>query len=234
MHEVNSFVTLTYNDDHFHPSLNYLDFRNFVRRLRVHTSLGRKLRYFVAGEYGALTGRPHFHALLFGYCPPTASKIGRDLYSSPVLDKIWSSGFTSVGSVTHASAAYVASYTLKECGARRRSYVSVDPATGELTDLVRPFAQMSRNPGLGFTWFQKYWREVYEARDGVCLQGGYVQSPPRYYDKLLEVSCPDLRDYRSFTRYTNSARFVEDSSPQRLLTREICALAAQKMKVRGL
>lgn len=93
---------------------------------------------------------------------------------------------------------------------------------------------MSRNPGLGYNWFQKYWREVYEARDGVCVSGGNIYASPRYYDKLLEVSSPDLRDYRSFTRYVNSARFVEDSSPMRLLSREVCALAQQKLKVRGL
>lgn len=230
--EPSSFVTLTYDDEHYSPSLNYSDFQKFKRRMRDY--YGSPTRFFVAGEYGQQTNRPHFHALLFGRPFHGGRSVGKNIHDNPVLSKLWPYGFSSVGEVTFQSAAYVASYTLKMAVARNSVYFNVDPDTGESRVVARPFAHMSRNPGLGYTWFQKYWREVYEARDGVCVQGGHVFKAPRYYDKLLADTAPDLRSYKDLERYLNSARFVEDSSPQRLLTREICALAAQKMKGRGL
>ena len=69
MHDKNCFITLTYNDDNLPQdlSLHKEDFVKFMKRLRKNT--GEKIRFYMAGEYGSLYQRPHYHACLFGYRP---------------------------------------------------------------------------------------------------------------------------------------------------------------------
>lgn len=57
-------LTLTYapRDDLADKVLHPRHFQLFMKRLR---RAGHKVRYLVAGEYGALKGRAHFHAILF-------------------------------------------------------------------------------------------------------------------------------------------------------------------------
>lgn len=57
-------VTLTYapRDDLADKVLHPSHFQLFIKRLR---RAGHKVRYLVAGEYGELKGRAHFHAILF-------------------------------------------------------------------------------------------------------------------------------------------------------------------------
>lgn len=61
-------LTLTYapRDDLADKVITPEHFQKFVRKLRRR---GHNLRYFVAGEYGSLKGRAHFHAILFGKGP---------------------------------------------------------------------------------------------------------------------------------------------------------------------
>lgn len=61
-------LTLTYapRDDLADKVIHPPHFQKFVRALRRR---GHNLRYFVAGEYGDLRGRAHFHAILFGQGP---------------------------------------------------------------------------------------------------------------------------------------------------------------------
>lgn len=226
-----SFVTLTY-DALESPSLAYGDFQLFRRRLAARCGPSR---FFVAGEYGADRCRPHFHALPFGRSWSDAVRFGGSrespYYRSATLESLWPHGYSTIGAVNFRSAAYVASYSVKSGGALdRRPLAVVDPDTGDFHYLRRPFVQMSRRPGLGYAWFQKYWPEVYQARDGCVLPGGKVLRAPRYYDKLLSETAPDLREFKDFERYVSAGRLVEDSSPARLLSREVVALSQQKMK----
>ena len=63
MHEENSFVTLTYSDEHLkNPKLQYSDFQKFMKRLRF-VNNDRKIGVFVTGEYGEKNKRPHWHAI---------------------------------------------------------------------------------------------------------------------------------------------------------------------------
>ena len=57
-------ITLTYapRDDFADKILHPSHFQLFMKRLRRQ---GHKVRYLVAGEYGDLKGRAHFHAILF-------------------------------------------------------------------------------------------------------------------------------------------------------------------------
>jgi hypothetical protein len=223
MHRDNSFVTLTYNDTG--PSLNYFDFQKFVRALRKGT--GVKFRYFVGGEYGGISLRPHFHALLFGI----GFSVDR-LHSSSLISKYWRHGFNYVGDVTYDSASYVARYCCDKVNGDRASayYLRVDTRTGEYVRCTPEFGRMSLKPhGLGYSWFQKYWKEVFLVRDGVVLRGGRQVPSPRYYFDLLcrlpEDAKGEVSERVEFDRYVRSARFSEDCTPARLEVRERCARA---------
>jgi len=237
MHEESSFITLTYDDKNVKVGLEYEDFRLLMRKIRKE----RTVRYFVAGEYGSLNQRPHWHALIFGYAfdwKAEANRGGIDLTGgltdfgdgiqrSKVLEQFWDKGFSSVGTITYESAMYVAKYACKRVYGSNASeyYRRVDLGTGEVVAVAPEFARMSRRPGLGETWFNKYWRDVYECRDGIVQRGGRLGKPPRYYDNLLAKTDPDLRDYKDLERYEKSGDFMADCTPTRLREREICAEA---------
>jgi len=229
MHEASSFVTLTYDDAHVQSSLNYSDYQSFMRRLRLEVG---PTRFFCAGEYGAKTLRPHFHAILFGLALSDRLAIGDRLYRSPLLERLWPFGFSSVGDVSMQSAMYVAKYTCKVASGdlAASKYSRVDIRTGEIVSVVPEFARMSLRPGIGATWFAKYWRDVYEARDGVVQAGGYTMSAPRFYDVLLDRMNPFVLDDKKYSRYVSAGRFVEDTSPSRLAAREACAVANYNRK----
>ena len=65
------FTTLTYADDSIPsgeglPSLRKRDLQLFFKRLRRHLPEERSIRYFACCEYGDTTGRPHYHAIIYG------------------------------------------------------------------------------------------------------------------------------------------------------------------------
>jgi len=228
MHDVSSFVTLTYDDAHLSASLNYSDFQRFMYRLRKRFG---PTRFFMCGEYGSQNWRPHFHALLFGLRFGGAQAIGKDLYRSGELERLWPFGYSSFGDVTFQSAGYVARYSLKKVtgDAAAAHYSRVDIRTGEIVDLVPEFGHMSLKPGIGFNWFQKYWRDVFACRDGIVVRGRVVP-PPKYYWKLLESIDWDRKEELELERYLNAGLFAEDTTPARLATRELCQLAKERFR----
>ena len=67
-HDYNSFVTLTYDESHLPEDggLNHGHVQKFLKLLRKKVAPA-KVRYFVVGEYGEKSGRPHYHLALFGF-----------------------------------------------------------------------------------------------------------------------------------------------------------------------
>jgi len=185
-HEHNSFVTLTYNDEHLptHNSLNYADLRNFWKRLRHHIG---PLRYYAVGEYGDNTQRPHYHACIFGhdFIDNHIMVRGGDnpLWTNQVLASAWGKGNVSVGRLNFETAQYTAAYVTKKLSGKKR-WVRIDETTGELIELQQPRAFMSLRPAIGATWLEKYGNQVY-AWDKVVINGR-PQKPPKYYDRWLE------------------------------------------------
>lgn len=183
----NVFVTLTYSADCLPvvggvPTLRPRDFQLFMKRLRK-SRLGC-VRFVQAGEYGRL-GRPHHHALVFncGFPDREVLKVRAGLptlYRSAELEGLWPLGYSSLGEVTFASAAYVARYTLKKVGG---------PAV-ELAGREPEYMTCSLKPGIGAGWFEKYKGEVFPL-DEVVTRGGRKVRPPRYYSALYEREDPE-------------------------------------------
>ncbi len=199
MHKRSTFVTLTYNDEELPDNAALLPthLSRFIKNLRTKSS--RPISFFGCGEYGERTQRPHYHALLFGVdfldqytCPdPTRPDIRR----SETLESLWGLGHTELGSVTMASASYVAGYVRKKV--RSKHYARANPLTGEL--LHPEFARMSLRPAVGNRWIRKYWNDVYP-RDYVVIDGVKAK-PPRYYDKWMDQYFPYIMEEVRQRRY---------------------------------
>lgn len=191
-HDASSFLTLTYDDAHLPDdmSVSVRTFQLFMKRLRMEYS-GKRLRYFATGENGDRTARPHYHAILYGedfYDDRRVwmkSKSGSMLYRSERLNRIWQHGEVQIGTVTAQSAGYVARYTMKKLGGAKaeEAYRTVNPVTGEQVQYRPPFLVMSRKPGLGAQWFDK-WKSDAFPKDYVIVDG--VKKPvPGFYFSLL-------------------------------------------------
>lgn len=190
MHQSAVFITPTYSDEHLPAdlSVSVREMQLFNRRLRHEVG---SFRFFCCGEYGDRTKRPHYHALLFGLDfddkkPWAKSKSGELLYRSPSLERIWGKGSCLIGSVTLQSAGYCARYSLKKITgeAAAEHYRRVHPVTGEVCQVRPEFIQMSRAPGIGYAWFQKFRSDAFPS-DFVIVDGQKRPVPP-YYLRLLE------------------------------------------------
>lgn len=238
MHEENTFITLTYNDDHLpkNGALQHVHFQKFIRALRQKTR--KNIRYFMCGEYGELNGRPHYHAILFGYEFPDAylwrNRKGRKDYRSDLLDSLWNKGHAEIGPVTQQTTQYVARYIIKKQSRDRNQadYPITDTETGEIKGRQQEYTKMSLKPGLGATWLEANLTDVFPK--DICITNDKKQIPvPKYYRRLLKQSRPVQSDIlaRARTKKAIESEEREDQSPERIATREkIQAIKLEKLK----
>lgn len=224
MHDTSCFVTLTYDEKHLPDDggLHIKDWQLFAKRLRK--KVGR-FRFFMCGEYGDENLRPHFHACLFGVDFISDRSLwkrerGNDLFISPTLGGVWQLGFSTIGSLTYESAAYVARYVLKKVTGDQAAshYERVDGETGEVHQVRPEFVSMSRRPGLGSDWFDRYKGDVFP-RDEVVIKGRRFR-PPRFYDSKLTDD--ELASVKA-RRLAKVGERLDDLSPDRLAVREVVA-----------
>lgn len=157
LHAQNAFLTLTYENNP--DTLVARDLQLFLKRLR-HIY---RLRYFAIGEYGDRSHRPHFHAIVFGTDFRELSyAINDKLYGSPVVDAEWGKGLCAIAPVSMATCMYVARYCQKKAG-------------------TEAITMMSRRPGIGHTWLDRYHGDL--TRTGsVVIEGREYPVPRRYID----------------------------------------------------
>lgn len=242
-HPVSAFLTLTYDEAHC-PSgeIPYAHFSTFLRALR--DSLSDSVRYFVAAEYGARTGRPHFHAVIFGYYPSDAVPISSGasqlpLFASSSLLALWGKGHVSVAPFSPATASYVAGYVTKKVmisgvGSRditraatgRRFVLDARHQSFTPVNDLPEYHHSSRRPGLGHQWIQEFHADV--LRDGYVIFNGNRCAIPRYYRKVLAKHWPDRYQALVDRREEFFSLPDPDSSLDRLIVREKVALAQSK------
>lgn len=194
----------------------------------------KQIRYYMGGEYGEKYGRPHFHALLFGVDFQDrqlyrASLQGHNLYTSPTLTSLWKHGLATVGELTFESAAYVARYVMKKKtgDGNTKNYQIIDPETGEIHVRKKEYNTMSRRPGIGSSWMEKYAEDVYSNTGKVVIRG-HQQNPPRYYDKLYKQIDQAHLEHLKYVRYLEAAAHSEHHTPERLAVQEQVTLARTK------
>lgn len=238
LHENNCFLTLTFSPEALNDrpnkwSLDVRDFQLFMKRLRK--KYGKGIRFYHCGEYGENNKRPHYHACIFGFDFPDKelwkeTKTGNKLYVSKSLEELWPFGFSTIGEVTFESAAYVARYIMKkitgDAAEFHYEWTEFDDLTGEIgeTYALKPeYTTMSRRPGIGKDWFDKYSADVYP-HDYVVVNGVKMR-PPKYYDNQLKLSRPFEFDEVKHNRELNGEKHVDNNTPDRLYVREQCQIA---------
>lgn len=235
MHPRNSFITLTYDSVNVPKdgSLNVSHWQKFAKRLRKQVG---SFRFFHCGEYGEVNRRPHYHACLFGVDFADDRILlrrdgDRSLYFSPRLSATWGMGHCSVGELTYESAAYVARYCVGKITGERAeaAYGRFDSVTGEAWSVRPPYVTMSRRPGIGSTWFEKFSSDVYPSDEVVHM--GRRFRPPRYYDGKLPEGELDLLKAK---RAAKVAERSEELTYDRLRVRDESAELRAGRSKRGL
>lgn len=213
-HENNCFITLTFSDANLDPhgTLVKEDFQKFMKRLRKFYD-PQNIRYFHCGEYGELLNRPHHHAILFGLDfrdkVTLSERDGITLYQSDELDRIWGLGHCSIGEVNFETCAYVARYVMKKRTGKDADY----------GDLVPPYNTMSRRPGIGANWFAEFKKDVYPS-DEVVIRKDIVCKPPKFYDRLYDLTDPVEYKQVRRERLRAAAARADDNTLDRLAVKE--------------
>lgn len=236
MHDENCFVTLTYSDENLPKdgSLVLSDFQKFMKRLR--RAYEKKIRFFHCGEYGNKFSRPHYHALLFGIDVRNKENnlfVGK-LSSSKMLENLWNKGYNVVGDLNFDSCAYVARYIVKKVKGKNSvdHYCEIDKSNGLIkSERLPEYCTMSRRPGIGTSWFEKFSDDVYPS-DSVIVNGKEVK-PPKFYDKIIEKN--DIEYFRKIKAIRNNLplKVIEDNYDDRLLVKEKVMESKIKFMKRG-
>lgn len=159
--------------------------QKFIKALRKKNK--KTLKYYLVGEYGGKTQRPHYHIILFNAELHTliGVKLAKQVDLGTVIldgkhhfeDTPWKHGTITIGSLTPASAAYTMKYISKT------NYIGF----AEWDDRVPQYANMSK--GLGGNHLTDNMIAWHKAdlinRMHIVLKDGIKIAMPRYYkDKI--------------------------------------------------
>lgn len=223
--EENSFLTLTYDEENLpaNGSLDHGDVQRFLKRVR---KTGRKVRFFMCGEYGGETGRPHYHMCLFNkdFRDRTLwskSGSGEKLFVSEELSRLWPAGRATVQDLTVGTAGYCARYIMKKALGQdaESAYLVLDEESGENVQLKPEYAAMSLKPGIGALWWRLHGAQV-TRNDFVVLEGKELPVPS-YYDKLRSRGADLRADEIEWARYQTALLSRGENTDDRLAVREV-------------
>lgn len=255
-HDTAYFLTLTYDDAHvpvhqyydeqyvdpdtgevldgikFYDSLSLepKDMTDFIKRLRRQQEyyFGRKgIMYFLCGEYGSQTMRPHYHAIVYDIRLPDLEPFGRSIggvyqyYRSRSLEKLWPYGFVGVANVTWETCAYVARYILKKQTGQNASFY-------DTFNLVPEFVRMSLKPAIGLRYYEDHKDTIFD-EDAIHFKTamrGITCKPPAYFDKRFDMEYPskmaEIKSQRIKSAHNAMyAQLVKDN-------RDLCQILADK------
>lgn len=260
MHSENSFITLTFDDEHVNKTgtLVKADFQKFMKRLRKKT--GKKIRYFHCGEYGSLCkkcglsqiacmqaqrkqlsdphrfertlGRPHHHACLFGY---------------DFQDKVL---WTTRDGVRLYRSAELESLWIDTETKKSLGYSSIGDVTFESAAYVARYVTKKifgnravahyggREPE--YTTMSrsdgigKGWLEKFKddvyPHDYIIIRGGKKCRPAKYYDRNYELTDPETYAKIKESRKKNAIDNPENTYLRRKVKAEIAHTRAEQLK----
>lgn len=237
-HERMYFITLTYNDKFlpvvYHangitgevdgkiPTLCKSDIQYFNKRLRRAFN-NEHIRFYLIGEYGPSTERPHYHGIYFGLpelklIPSGKNALGQKYYTSPEIQKCWSAtdhqdlkdqergvyrlnGEASSGQdpddfgfISVEPATYdTCAYTARYCS---KKLLGDSAVYYEYKNIVPPFSLMSRKPGIARQYYEDHKEQIYE-HDEIILtlrDAGKKLKPPKYYNALYDIDEHDIME----------------------------------------
>lgn len=141
-HKSSLFETFTYAETPVDYSLRQAHLVATLNRLRENLRYrNQALRYYAIGEYGDTTGRPHYHAALFGLDPSHHELVEKAWNGIPSTEG-YRPGHVDHGTLEPHSAAYITGYMTKKLTKEEYGYAGLEPE----------FALMSLKPGIGMSW----------------------------------------------------------------------------------
>ena len=173
-----TFLTMTYENEPEGRNLLADDANGFIDRLRHRSGIGH-VRYFIVGEYGDNTGRPHYHAAIFGVPPHEYEE---------VFTETWGLGITHAGLLERASANYLTGYCTKKL--TRKGDERLDGRNPE-------FARMSRRPPLGAAGMNHI-RSLLHTKNGCTALATYGDVPSSF--RIMGKEYPMGRYWRNWLR----------------------------------
>lgn len=196
LHDENTFITLTYNEETIpeNGSLQKQDFQKFMKRLRK--KIDKPIKYYMAGEYGEETNRPHYHACIFNFDFNDKELFkmynGNPLYISDTLDSLWPLGHHTIGQLTFETAAYTARYCMKKV--MGKGLDAIDETTGlkpyekinyygEIIQIQPEYNNMSLKPAIAREWIDQYGDETF-VDDKVIVRGKEMTPPEIFRAKV--------------------------------------------------
>ena len=238
LYDHNSFITLTYDEIHLpqRESVDLRHFQLFLKRLRKQNS-HKTIRYYHCGEYGDLHGRPHYHALLFNH-DFTDKQLFKEInkhkiYTSRQLQKLWPYGYSSIGEVTFQSAAYVARYILKKVsGPNSEQHYQHITSDGQIVTRNPEYCTMSRRPGIGAGWYDKYETDLYP--HDVCVVDGSKKAVPKFYNNKYQLDNKNQYSKIRAARKQKARKKAGNNTPERLAVREDLQIIKQEKLQRNL
>lgn len=166
------FITLTYDDDNIpiakcgFGTLDVNDTKKYWKRIRRKYDV--KFKYYLCGEYGEQTNRPHYHAIVIGH--------GIDVID---FEASWKLGHVHIGNVSSDSIAYCIKYFTKN------SYIGKQ----DWDDRKKCFSAMSHGIGADYIknpQVRKWHKSNLENITIASKDGKSDFALPRYYkDKLF-------------------------------------------------
>lgn len=226
MHEMKrsnsaSFITLTYDDEHLplidevvegkeyllgRPTLSKRDFQLFMKRLRKlnSTLTNDKVVYYVCGEYGTRTKRPHYHAIIFNLHP--------SLLFDGVVTDVWKNGHARIDDCNLRTIQYVTKYVMKSLGKQW------DVGQGE-------FSLMSKGIGKDFltpatvNYYKQHQIPYVKWKDGQKL------TMPRYFKERIWKDEPEI--LRDFGRQA-----LAEVTPERLDSTKVFEIEQMNFKLK--
>lgn len=166
----NWFLTITYDEANCPSSLSKRDMQLFLKKLRKKGTL----RYFLAGEYGPKTARPHYHMILLNHDIGKTEKWDSRLWKCEDLESIWGKGNILGAPAEASSIAYTTQYTVKKAYELEKDWPE---------GFEKPFILMSRRPGLGAEYI-----EIKKPKEAIYING--AKALPRYAKAKFENENP--------------------------------------------
>jgi len=224
------FITLTYSPEHLPPdnSLDKKAIQDFIKRVKRHfrSTKENPIRQTYCGEYGELTGRPHYHAILYNcdfadkkkhYVSPQ----GHQVFTSDLLNRLWPFGHAEFGFALPGSIAYIYKYILKKKSRKEKEQPLIIERDGITYEVAHEFVESSRNPGIGAAL-----RGSDSLKKGFLANDGVKQKIPKYYMEDLKKSDPRLyeaikdkkHDFAASRPIETRLRKQQKEEAQKLLT----------------
>ena len=141
------------------------------------------------------------------------------------MEKLWPFGFVSIGSVTFESCAYVSRYVLKK--------VTGDMAEEHYKGKTPEYIVMSRRPGIGRDWLEKFSDDVYNY-DYVVIRNGIKCRPPKYYDNLYDKINPERMEVVKYRRKAMALANPLEKDYTRMEVKEAIQYIKVNKLIRGL